>query len=197
MTDVPAVRVSDADRERAAAELREHCTAGRLTLEELSERLEEAYTAQTSADLERVRRELPEQAPTPRRRPKRLTLAAFGSFVRRGRWRVGRRTLAISVFGDVDLDLREAEVQRSVVTVSVLALFGNVDVYVPDAAEVDAGGVVIFGHRREWGRDEPRPGAPLVRVRVLALFGTVDVWRVPPGTTGHYREIIRALRAAS
>ena len=47
MTDELDLRASDAERERVAASLREHCAAGRLTLEELSERLDEAYRART------------------------------------------------------------------------------------------------------------------------------------------------------
>jgi hypothetical protein len=102
--------------------------------------------------------------------------------------------LTVSVFGDVDLDLRQAEVDDPVVGVNALALFGNVDIYVPEGTEVDVGGIVIFGHRREWGRDEPRPGAPLLRVSVISLFGTADVWRVPPGMSGDYRELINGVR---
>jgi len=54
------VRVSDQDRDRAAAEIREHFAAGRLTADELSERMSVAYTARTEADLRAARRELPQ-----------------------------------------------------------------------------------------------------------------------------------------
>jgi hypothetical protein len=196
MAGPPAARISDADRERAVVALREHCVEGRLALEEFSERVEEAFAARTALDLEAIMRELPTPAVPERRSPKRLTLSAFGRFERKGRWRVPRRTFAIVAFGDIDLDLRQAVIEREVVTVELLALFGNVDVYVPEGVEVDVGGLVLFGHRREWGRDEPPlPRTPLVRIRALSLFGTIDVWRVPRGTVGSYREIIRQVRA--
>jgi hypothetical protein len=51
--------VSDADRARAAGELRQHYEAGRLTLDEFQERLDEAHRARTEAELERVLRQLP------------------------------------------------------------------------------------------------------------------------------------------
>jgi len=196
MSDRPVVRASDAEREQAVVSLRESRAAGRLTLEEFMSRVDEAYAARTLDELESVLRELPREAAAPpaRRRRRRLTFAAFGRVVRRGRWRVGRRTFAVSIFGDIDLDLRQAEVEDPVVGVSVLALFGNVDIYVPEGVEVDVGGLVVFGHRREWGRDEPRPGAPLLRVSVISLFGTADVWRVPPGMTGGYSDMIKAVR---
>jgi hypothetical protein len=193
--DPPELRASDADREQAVTALREHCVEGRLTLAEFAERTDAAYEARTLAELEGVMTELPGAAPPARGRARRLTLAMFGRFIRRGRWRVPKRTAVFSFFGDVDLDLREAQIASTVVHVSVFALFGNVDVYVPEGVEVDVGGLVLFGHRREWGRDEPRPGSPFVHVRPIALFGTIDVWRVPAGMKGSYREVIDAVRA--
>jgi hypothetical protein len=54
------VRVGDADREAIAAQLREHFADGRLTLEELNERLDQAFAAKTKADLNTVMRDLPQ-----------------------------------------------------------------------------------------------------------------------------------------
>jgi hypothetical protein len=53
------VRASDADRDRAVAQLRQHLAEGRLTFEEFSERLDEAYEALTTADIQQALRELP------------------------------------------------------------------------------------------------------------------------------------------
>jgi Domain of unknown function (DUF1707) len=56
------VRVGDADREAVAAQLREHYAVGRLTLDELNERLDQAFAARTKADLDAVLRDLPAAA---------------------------------------------------------------------------------------------------------------------------------------
>jgi len=56
------LRASDADRERAAALLREHFAAGRLVAGELDERLAGALNAKTFGDLRRVLGDLPEPA---------------------------------------------------------------------------------------------------------------------------------------
>lgn len=53
------LRVSDADRDRVARELREHFAAGRLTDDELGERLEAAYSARTQAELDALKTDLP------------------------------------------------------------------------------------------------------------------------------------------
>ncbi|MGH2849838.1 MAG: DUF1707 domain-containing protein [Solirubrobacteraceae bacterium] len=65
MDEVPQLRAGDADRERAAADLREHFAAGRLSEEELGMRLESAYAATTLAELKALRRDLPDPRPLP------------------------------------------------------------------------------------------------------------------------------------
>lgn len=52
-------RVGDADRDATATQLREHYAAGRVTLDELNERLEQTFAARTGADLNAVMRDLP------------------------------------------------------------------------------------------------------------------------------------------
>jgi Domain of unknown function (DUF1707) len=56
------VRVGDADRDAVAAQLRDHYADGRLTLDELNERLDLAFAAKTQADLNAVTRDLPHVA---------------------------------------------------------------------------------------------------------------------------------------
>jgi hypothetical protein len=56
------LRVGDADREATAAQLREHYADGRLTLDELNERLDQTFAAKTKADLNTVMRDLPQTA---------------------------------------------------------------------------------------------------------------------------------------
>jgi Domain of unknown function (DUF1707)/Cell wall-active antibiotics response 4TMS YvqF len=194
--DDPSLRVSDIDREQAVAALREHLLAGRLTLAEFSERVEAALTARVGGELARVQEDLPAVVPAAgsRRKPARFTAALFGRAVRRGRLRLRGRAVAASVFGDLDFDLREATIDHGETAVTVLAAFGNADVYVPEGVNVDVGGITVFGHHRDWGRDAGRPDAPTVHVRVLGLAGTVDVWRVPHDMQGSYSDIFRQLK---
>jgi hypothetical protein len=55
----PALRASDAEREQVSRQLSEHAAAGRLTPEELAERLDAAYAARTHGDLARLLEDLP------------------------------------------------------------------------------------------------------------------------------------------
>lgn len=195
--DDASLRVSDADREQAVLALREHLLAGRLTLAEFSERVEAALRARFCGELARVREDLPEvflEVPGSRRKPARSIAALFGHVVRRGRLRLRGWAFAASVFGDLDFDLREANIDHQRTVVTVLAAFGNVDVYVPEGVDVDVGGITVFGHCKDRGRDADRRDAPAVHIRVLGIAGTIDVRRVPHYMHGSsYGDIFREL----
>ncbi len=53
------IRASDDDRERLISELRDHAVAGRIDTDELEERSQAAYSAKTTAELDRLRHDLP------------------------------------------------------------------------------------------------------------------------------------------
>jgi hypothetical protein len=78
VAESPDLLVSDADRARATGQLREHYEAGRLTLDEFQDRLDEAHGARTEAQLERVLRQLPSpKLPSVSRRDRRWRSLAF------------------------------------------------------------------------------------------------------------------------
>lgn len=63
------LRVSDAEREQAAAALGDHFVAGRLSAEEHAERVDAVWSARTRGDLTDLFRDLPVPAGVPSRRP--------------------------------------------------------------------------------------------------------------------------------
>jgi hypothetical protein len=181
--DRPSLRVSDADRDRVALALREHTVAGRLTLDEFSERIELAYRARTEGELEALSRDLPalaESTPQPRREPRRGTFVMFGGAERLGRWRVGRRFFSFTMFGGTDLDLRQVEISSGIVEITAFTMWGGFDIYVPEGVDVDVSGFALFGGNDEHGTEgDVHRDAPLVRVRMITIFGGADVWHVP------------------
>lgn len=88
------LRVSDEQRDGAVEQLREHFTAGRLTEDELSDRVQAAYGAKTSGELQSLMNDLPALPLSPaqlraasverrrkvRRRAIEETSASFGAF---------------------------------------------------------------------------------------------------------------------
>jgi hypothetical protein len=65
MSEPSDVRVSDEDRERSADAIRQHFAAGRLTDDELSERLSDVYRARTEEELQAVQSDLPKLPASP------------------------------------------------------------------------------------------------------------------------------------
>ena len=63
MATGPDLRIADADREAAAAFVREHYAQGRLTLEEFNQRLDAVFAATTQRQLSALTRDLPRAAP--------------------------------------------------------------------------------------------------------------------------------------
>jgi hypothetical protein len=65
MPDSPDLRASDEQRDRAAQDIREHFAAGRLTDEELNQRVQAVYEARTEQDLKALLADLPKLPATP------------------------------------------------------------------------------------------------------------------------------------
>jgi Flp pilus assembly protein TadB len=59
------IRISDSDRERIATRLRDFFAEGRLTTEELDERITATLNAKTAGDLRQVMKDLPQASDTP------------------------------------------------------------------------------------------------------------------------------------
>src|SRR5215469_9849434 len=113
--DRGSMRASDADRERVANVLREAAGDGRLTMEELDERLDAVYAAKTYAELEPITHDLPTAAtaaapapaPASASDPHRIggeptshaAVAILGGFSRKGEWVVPKEFTAIAILG--------------------------------------------------------------------------------------------------
>ena len=180
-------RASDAEREAVVARLRDAAGEGRLTVEELAERVDAAYAAGTREELEPLTADLPAAAPpaavgegmpvgaTGAAAPS-LVLGILGGGDRRGRWRVPERMTVVNVLGGADLDLREATLAAPEVEIRVFSLLGGSDVIVPEGVHVELGGfAVLGGNDLKLTGPAPPPGAPVVRVRAWSLLGGTDV----------------------
>ena len=65
MDDPSSLRVGDADRRRVADELQRHYVEGRLSSDELTERVRQATAARTQGDLAALLQDLPPLTPAP------------------------------------------------------------------------------------------------------------------------------------
>jgi len=99
------LRCSDAERERVAAFLRDQAVEGRLTPDELEERLERAYAAVTRGDLDRLVIDLPTPPVRPqfvrpvRRGPSAFPVVLAGLFLASLPWIFGTAAWLVFAIG--------------------------------------------------------------------------------------------------
>lgn len=181
------IRASDAEREATMGVLRDAAAEGRLTFEELADRLEAAGTAVTRDELAGLAADLPSEgrsagAPVAWSPGPGTAVAApdrrrsvFGDLVQEGPWRVPQSGRWSTVFGDVTLDLRQAAVGHARVEIEAETTFGDITLLVPEGVLVEIRARTFFGAvKKEAGHDAPA-GAPLVVLSGHTWFGDVRV----------------------
>ena len=191
----PAVRVADADRERAAAVLQSAFADGRLTKPELEERLAAAYAAKTDAELEPVVYDLRTSAPQPGAAPTSTRdVGIIAGFERRGRWIVGRTFRGLAVIGNGEIDLRQARFIDGETTIQATAIIGSITVVVPEDADVHIGGTGIVGGFDHHDEGPGTPGAPRITINGFVFCGSVTVERRPAQAETASPRLTRAQR---
>ncbi|WP_328663545.1 DUF1707 SHOCT-like domain-containing protein [Streptomyces sp. NBC_00328] len=193
-----ALRVSDADRERVAEELREAVAEGRLDMDEFEERLEQAYRARVHADLAPLTGDLPlrgDSAVARRkdggpvtdwrsriggRRTSSGAVGFLGGFRRTGRWTVGRRFRALAFWGGGQIDLRDADFESRETVVRCFAIMGGMQVIVPPGVDVVSRGFALMGGFGTPVRSTVDPSAPRVIVTGFTFWGGVGIARRAP-----------------
>jgi hypothetical protein len=179
VTDPDSVRASDSEREAVVERLRGASVEGRLTLGELTTRTEAAYSAQTHGELARITADLPERlsdTASAQRAHSHRMVSVFANVARTGWWRAEGTVSPMSLFGDVELDLRQAAVPAGEVEINAIAPFGDIDVIVPDGVSVELTGFSLFGRKKVDVRGPASiEAAPVVRVHAVTVFGSVLV----------------------
>ena len=79
---------------------------------------------------------------------RRWIVSVFGDITRRGSWPTRDHMSPVAVFGDIDLDFRQATIPAGNVAINAVAPFGNIEVLVPDGVQVDVGGFTLFGSKK-------------------------------------------------
>jgi hypothetical protein len=171
VTRVRDLRASDADRERVVAVLGEALADGRLTAEEHAERAERAYVARTLGELTGLTTDLGPRETQPILVDDRPVSALFGRMRRDGRWVVPVRLPLLALFGTVELDLREAILQRRHVVLDAMVLGGRIRLLVPEGVRVDVTGRTVLSSRDL--RTRPLDEGPTVEIGGMMIFCSV------------------------
>ncbi|WP_197430152.1 DUF1707 SHOCT-like domain-containing protein [Auraticoccus cholistanensis] len=190
----PQLRIGDRERDLVASVLQDAMAEGRITMEEMQERVDAALRARYFSDLDPLVADLPIEPPsTALTRPRpgveprlastpgsseadRLVLdAGWSSVARTGRWDVPPFIEINASLGSVKLDCLQA-VAPPVVDIRVIGSAGSVTIVVPEtwAANVDR-------LRTGWGSahcklpTSPQPGGTLLVLHGSVGMGTLNV----------------------
>lgn len=170
----PELRASDAEREQTASALGDAAAEGRLTLEELTDRLDGAYAAKSRGELEALTADLPQLRAGPRT-PRRKSIGIIGGTELSGRFRVEGVLTVVTVIGGAEIDLREAELIGHELEIRCYSVLGGIEITVPDGVDVSVELVAVLGGREVRLGTPPRPGAPLIRITGFCALGGVEV----------------------
>jgi hypothetical protein len=187
------LRVSHEDRDQVAEQLRVAAGDGRLTADELDERLETALTARTYGELEALLTDLPASpgavlAPVQEAKELVQLKVSHSNITRNGRWVVPKRLEVENRHGNVVLDFSNAIISQPTLDLSIAVGHGNIVLIVPPEVIVDLD-AVSNGHGTIHQRVRHNAATP-VKLMVTAT-GNVRhgnlVVRSPRGPRGPRR----------
>jgi Domain of unknown function (DUF1707) len=178
------LRASHEDRDRVVELLRMSAGDGRLTAEELDERLEAAMTARTYGELAKLVTDLPAAgsvagAPAPRVRDVVRIDTGSGNTVRNGGWVVPQRIEARIRSGQLKLDFTQAVITQPSLQLDAEVRSGRILLITKPGIVVDTDDVVVrSGHvrvRAPWS-EVPE----VLRIEVSGKVGSGHFEARPP-----------------
>jgi Domain of unknown function (DUF1707) len=182
------LRASHEDRDQVVELLRVSAGDGRLTAEELDERLELAMTARTYGELARLVADLPASgsvasAPAPRVKDVVRIDCGSGHAKRDGRWVVPQRIEARVRSGQLKLDFTQAVITQPALRLDAEIRSGHIILIIKPGIVVDTDEVAVrSGHvkvRAPWGPDVPE----MLRIEVAGTVGSGHFIARPPYRT--------------
>jgi|SRR5215475_273178 len=183
------LRASHEDRDRVIEMLRVAAGDGRLTSEELDQRVEIAFSARTYGELAALTRDLPvggeaivpaaPVAPAQHKNVVRLETRS-GNLSRVGRWVVPRRIEARVTSGNIKLDFTDAVIAHRTIEIEAEVRSGNLILITKPGIAVDTDDVAIrSGNVRvkaPWGSQAP----VTVQINVSGRVGSGNIVARPP-----------------
>ena len=179
------LRASHEDRDQVVEVLRVAAGDGRLTAEELDERLEAGLTARTHAELAVLTRDLPAGPGLAPAAPKDLVRIDLrsGHTKREGRWLVPRQMQVRVTSGHARLDFTQAVISGRSLHIDADVRSGSLTLLTKPGVVVDTDDVAVrSGHvkiRAPWGPDVP----VILQVTVSGKVGSGHIVARPPRRT--------------
>jgi hypothetical protein len=167
------VRASDTDRDATVDLLREAAGDGRLTLEELTDRIAAAVTAVTRSDLALLTGDLSTGA-TVGVATQPTEVRGWRDVKRSGPWAVPAENSFRTWLGHIKLDLREAQFNAAETHIHARALFGDINLLVPEGVAVELQARTRLG-RTSLQAASGVPRAPRIVLTGGTFSGSINV----------------------
>ena len=192
------LRASHEDRDKVVEQLRVAAGDGRLTADELDQRLEAAMTARTYGELAALTADLP-GSPDPGAAAALTTAAGAvridggsGSARRTGRWVVPQQMEVRVSSGKVVLDFTDAVVAHPAIHIDADVRSGSLVIVTRPGMVVDASDVVVRSGevkvRSPWGQQVP----VTLRIDLTGTVASGNITARPPRRT--FRQWLRRMR---
>jgi hypothetical protein len=184
----PELRASHTDRDRVVELLRVAAGDGRLTAEELDERLEVALTARTYSELAILTADLPATGPSasvamPDAKELVRIKCDSGSAVRDGQWVVPQRMEVNVTSGHVKLDLTKAIITSPALRLDAHVKSGTLTIVTRPGIVVDADDVAVRSGSVRIKTHRGPPAGVILRVQVSGNVASGSFRVRPPRRT--------------
>jgi hypothetical protein len=196
-------------REQVISRLSESYADDLFDVDELERRLDLAHGARTVADLDALIADLgaasdrpstalvvsapsaPMAVDDPDRADTKTVRVIMSAVERRGRWLVPRKMDLRVLWGNAELDFRDASLGPGVTTIHVRVFMGNFEVVLPPNLAIDVDVSSFAGAVTERHRVPPEvdPSRPQIRIVGTVRFGNLEITTRLPGETA--RDAVR------
>ncbi|MEU4192174.1 DUF1707 domain-containing protein [Kribbella sp. NPDC026611] len=164
--------IREIDREAAVQRVQDAYSDGRLSHDEMDQRLHQVLSATTHNEIDRAIASLPPSDPG---RSLRIG-AATGRIRRSGAWQVPRRLTVASAFGRVQLDLTRAIFEHHELDIELKLGTGGATIRVPRDAVVNVDGVHTAMKDSQYQPPRHSNGAgPRIRITGTLGFGRLRI----------------------
>jgi hypothetical protein len=180
-------------RQQVIARLSEGYATDLLDVDELERRLDLAHGARSVAELDEIVADL---APStalvtlastaiddPNRAERKKLRVVMSNLERRGRWTVPRTLRLRVLWGNAELDFRDASLGPGTTTIDVGILMGNLDIILPPQLAVEVDVSSFMGSVAERNRMPPDadPARPILHITGAVRLGNLDISTRLPG----------------
>ena len=186
-------------REQVITHLSDGYAQDLFDVDELERRLDLAHGARSVAELDALVADLapvtttalvvagPTAIDDPNRLAAKKQRVIMSSVERRGRWSVPKALDLRVLWGNAELDFRDASLSPGITTIHVRVFMGNLEVILPPNLAIDVDVSSFAGSVTERHRVPPDadPARPQIRIVGRVRFGNLEITTRLPGETAH------------